>query len=152
MEIPRLGVESELHLLAYSTATAVRDLSRDWDLYHSSWQCRITVPLSEARERTHNLMVISHICFRCATMETPKHFSLKVKNKNKPLTGNHFGKHWTTIILCYRQRNWASEEFRGTSTPYRSQGPSGLRLALHSLSGYTGPITRCAGLIEGIWG
>ena len=28
MEVPRLGVESELQLLAYATATATRDLSR----------------------------------------------------------------------------------------------------------------------------
>ena len=28
MDIPRLGVESELQLLAYTTATATRDLSR----------------------------------------------------------------------------------------------------------------------------
>ena len=28
MEVPRLGVESELHLLAYTTATTTQDLSR----------------------------------------------------------------------------------------------------------------------------
>ena len=28
MEIPRLGVESELHLLAYATATVTQDLSQ----------------------------------------------------------------------------------------------------------------------------
>ena len=32
MEVPRLGVESELQLLAYTTATAIRDLSYLWDL------------------------------------------------------------------------------------------------------------------------
>ena len=40
MEVPRLGIESELQLLAYTTATttATWDLSRLCDLHHSSWQ------------------------------------------------------------------------------------------------------------------
>ena len=40
MEVPRLGVESELWLLAYATATALPDLSCTCDLHHSSRQCR----------------------------------------------------------------------------------------------------------------
>ena len=36
MEVPRLGVESELQLLAYTTATATRDLTHIWDLHHNS--------------------------------------------------------------------------------------------------------------------
>ena len=38
MEVPRLGVESQLQLLAYATATAISDLSCVCDLQHSSWQ------------------------------------------------------------------------------------------------------------------
>ena len=57
MEVPRLGVESELQLPAYITATATQDLSQVFDLYHSSWECQILDPLSEARDQTHNLMV-----------------------------------------------------------------------------------------------
>ena len=34
--IPRLGIKSELQLPAYTTATAVRDLSHICDLHHSS--------------------------------------------------------------------------------------------------------------------
>ena len=75
MEVPRLGVQSELQLLAYyTTATATRDLSPVCDLHHSSWQCQILNPLSEARDRTHNLMVSSQIRFHCATMGTPQQF------------------------------------------------------------------------------
>ena len=44
MEVPRLGVESELQLPAYTTATL--------DPTHSLWQCQILNPLSEARDRT----------------------------------------------------------------------------------------------------
>ena len=56
MEVPRLGVESELQLLAYTTATAPWDPSRVFDLYYSSWQRRIPDPLSKARDRTLILM------------------------------------------------------------------------------------------------
>jgi len=38
MEVPRLGIESELQPLAYTTATAMQDLSRVCDLHHSSRQ------------------------------------------------------------------------------------------------------------------
>ena len=39
MEVPRLGVESELQLLAYTTATETRDPRRICNLHHSSRQC-----------------------------------------------------------------------------------------------------------------
>ena len=44
MEVPMLGVESELQLLAYPTATATPDPSHICALYHSLW------PFSEKRE------------------------------------------------------------------------------------------------------
>ena len=71
MEVPRLRVNSELQPPAYATATATQDLSRICNSHHSSWQCRILDPLSEARDRTYNLMVTSWICFCCATAGTP---------------------------------------------------------------------------------
>ena len=39
MEVPKLGVESELHLPATATAIAMQDPSRVYDLYPNSWQC-----------------------------------------------------------------------------------------------------------------
>ena len=56
MEVPRPGVESELQLLAYTTATATLDMSHICDLDHSSQQRWILNPLSEARDPTHILM------------------------------------------------------------------------------------------------
>ena len=41
MEVPRLGVELELQLPAYTTAAAMPDLSRICDLNHSSWEHQI---------------------------------------------------------------------------------------------------------------
>ena len=71
MEIPGLGVQSELQPLAYTTATATQDPSCIWDLHWSSWQCWILNPLSKARDWSCNLMVTSQICFHCTTMGTP---------------------------------------------------------------------------------
>ena len=61
MEVPWLGVESELQLRAYTRATAMQDLSCTFNLYHSSQQSWILNPLSKARDRTRNLMVPSQI-------------------------------------------------------------------------------------------
>ena len=52
MEIPRLGVESDLHLSAYTTATATWDPSHFFNVHHRSWQHRILNPPSEARNQT----------------------------------------------------------------------------------------------------
>ena len=51
-EILRLGVESELQLLASATATAMWDPGCICDLHHSSWQCWILNLLSGARDQT----------------------------------------------------------------------------------------------------
>ena len=69
MEVPRLGVKSKLELLATATATA--HPSHICELYHSSWQCQIPEPLSEARDQTHILMDTSQIHFCCPTRGTP---------------------------------------------------------------------------------
>ena len=57
MDIPRLGVKSELQLPAYNaTATVMQDPSHVCQLQHSSQQCQILNPLSEAGGQTHLLM------------------------------------------------------------------------------------------------
>ena len=58
MEFPRLGVESEQQLPAYTTATAMWELNYVCDLYHSSQQCRILDPLSRAGDQARILMII----------------------------------------------------------------------------------------------
>ena len=63
MEIPRLGVKLELQLPAYATATAMSGLSHTCNLHHSSRQCQIPDPLSEARDWTLILMDTSLISF-----------------------------------------------------------------------------------------
>ena len=57
MEVPRLGVESELEPLAYTRARGMPDPSRVCSLHHSSRQHWILNPLSKAGDRTRNLTV-----------------------------------------------------------------------------------------------
>ena len=52
VDVPRLGVESQLQLPAYTTATAIRDPSCICDLHHSSGQHWILHLRSEARDQT----------------------------------------------------------------------------------------------------
>ena len=61
MEVPRLGVKSELQLPAYTTATAMQDLSHVCDLHHSTRQCQIPNSLIDARDQTHLLMDASQV-------------------------------------------------------------------------------------------
>ena len=55
MEITKLGVEWELQLPAYSTATATLDPSHVWDLHLRSGQHKILNPLNKARDGTRIL-------------------------------------------------------------------------------------------------
>ena len=61
MEVPRVGVELELQLPAYVTATATPNPSHICDLHHSSRQRWILNPLSEARDPTCILMGTSRV-------------------------------------------------------------------------------------------
>ena len=66
MDIPRPGVELELQLPVYATATGTWDPSCVCDLHDlhcSSWQCQISNPLSEAGDQTRALMDASWIRF-----------------------------------------------------------------------------------------
>ena len=67
MEVSRLGVQSDLQLPAYATATATSDLSH----IHGSQQRWVLSPLSEARDQIYNLTIPSQICFHCTTTGTP---------------------------------------------------------------------------------
>ena len=61
MEVPRLVVQSELQLTAYTRATPIRDLSHVCDLHQSSQQHQILNPLSEARDGSHVPMDVSQV-------------------------------------------------------------------------------------------
>ena len=64
MEVPRLGIEWELWLLAYTKPTATPDLSSCvCTLHHSLLQHRILNPPSKARNRTCVLIDASQSCF-----------------------------------------------------------------------------------------
>ena len=71
MEVPRLGVESELQMLAYITATAMWNLSQVCNPHWNWGQLWIHNPLSEARDGTGILMDTSWVRFCWATWELP---------------------------------------------------------------------------------
>ena len=83
IEVPRLGVESELQPLAYAIATS--DPSHICNLYHSSQQHRILNPLRDVRDQTCVLVVSSHIRFLCAMMRTlGRVLALDISPQNMP--------------------------------------------------------------------
>ena len=86
MEVPRLGVEWELQLPAYTRATATPDPSCIYDLRHSSGQQGILNPLSEARDQPRTFIDTHQVCYCWAMAETPTKDtseSLHFKWKNK---------------------------------------------------------------------
>ena len=70
MEVPRLGVKSELQLPAYTTAIATWDLSHVCNILHSSGQRQIPDSLSKARDPAFIFMDVSLVRFCCATIGT----------------------------------------------------------------------------------
>ena len=68
MEVPSLGVELELQLRVYTTATATWDLSQVCDLHHISQQRRILNPL---RPGIRVLMDTGWVRYLWATAGTP---------------------------------------------------------------------------------
>ena len=61
MEVPRLGVKSELQLLTYATTTAMSDPSFVCDRHHRLWQSQILNPLSKAGDRACILVTLSWV-------------------------------------------------------------------------------------------
>ena len=71
MEVPRLGVQSELQLPACARATAMQDLSHICKLDRSSQECWILNPLSKARIEPANSWFLVGFANHCATKGTP---------------------------------------------------------------------------------
>ena len=95
---PRLGVKSELHLLVYATATATPDPSHVDKLCHSSWQYRIFNPLSEARDRTHNLMDTSWVHYLWTTPECQSPIFFRELPSPEILACDYVSLHVTRLI------------------------------------------------------
>ena len=113
MEVPRVGVKSELQLPACTTATATPDPSCTCDLHHSSPKRRIPHPLSEARDGASILMDTTRIRFSCHTTGTPYEAVLNT-------TEGKYGKNsFTTFSLhqpfCFLCKNIDRSKSQGTT-------------------------------------
>ena len=93
IEVPRLGVESELQLLADATATATWEMSHVCDQHHNSRLCRILNTLSEARDWTLILMDPCRVCFCWATMGTPKPVIFNTHTHTQSIE-------WCNVVCC----------------------------------------------------
>ena len=118
MEVPSLGVESELQLLAYATITATQDSSCVYTLHHSSWQHRILNSLSKARDQTCNLMDTSQVHYHWATMgNSLKVLILKFSYHTVNCLDQHLSKFHKILILCnvtrYSRREKKKEKKKG---------------------------------------
>ena len=110
MEVPRLEVELELQLPAYTTATAIPDLIHVCDIHHRSWQCQILNQLRKARDCTCVLMDISQIHFYCTHNEN-SHYNFYIRSP--------IGVNLSTLLkikLCFILKHAEQEAF--TSYPW----------------------------------
>ena len=94
MEVPRLGVQLELQLLPYATATAMQDPSCICNLHHSSRQCQILNLLSKARDWT---------CILTETMwdSLPAESQLELQNCPHFLTAPKPEQHFASLSIPF---------------------------------------------------
>ena len=96
MEVPGLGVELELQMPTYTTAT--QDPNRICDPHHSSRKHQIFNLLGEARDRTSS----SWILVRFVTAETQQELLIHQKKIQKKITA-------TCLILTAHTKKEASD-------------------------------------------
>ena len=113
MEAPRLGVEWEPQLQAYTAAAATGVLSRLCNLHHSSRQCRILNPLGRAEIKA----AFSRILVRFISAE-PRRESLRVLMYILFYSGLS-GK--VDIVPCVVQRDLSIFEFLMSRTVVKAR-------------------------------
>ena len=118
-----------------ATASLHHSHSIGSDLHHSSWPCQIPNPLSEAKDRTHNLMVPSQIHFHCATMGAPEFafllfiFVFLLEPNLRPMEIPKIGVTLELQLLTYPQPR--QHRIQATSTTYTTQLAATLDLYPH---------------------
>lgn len=96
-EVPRLGVELELKLPAYTTVIATPDLSHLHHLHYSLWQCRILNPLSESRDTSRVLNLLSYSRnSRCCLF---LYFNMNQTDFHSPFLFSHLS--WQLLISSH---------------------------------------------------
>ena len=97
MELPRLGVELELQLPAYTTDIATQDLLHVFDFNHSSQQRQVLNPLSKTRDRTCILMDISWVHKPLSHSENSPKWLLEGFFQQTPTADNRT---WCPFMSC----------------------------------------------------
>ena len=110
MEVPRLGVESELQSPACTTATVLRDPSCICHLHHSSQQHRILNPLSKAKDHTCIFMDTSQIHFRCTTTGIPIYILPNLWHMEVPRARGQIGAAAASLHHSHSHSNAGSEQ------------------------------------------
>ena len=131
MEVPRLGVELELQLAAYTTAIATQDLSGVCYLHRNSRQHWSLNPVSKARDWTRNLMVTSQIRFCCTTTGTLYRISyirdnLQIVVVGEQKAGHFYPEHssWQMNQEVFTLQTFSVWGKLGAATLERLGGPS----------------------------
>ena len=102
MEVPRLGVESELQLPAYSTDTKTWDPSCVCHLHHSSKQPRIRNPRCDNKDQTHILMDMRQVCNQLSHNGNSYNIILEYSdNPQRNLV--HVSSHYQLQLLIHHQ-------------------------------------------------
>ena len=134
MEVPRLGVESELQLQAYSTTTAMWDPSDIFILCLALQQRQILNPMSKAQDLTSILMGTSRVCYPWATMGTSDTSQiLKLLSHDENSFSSCFILYTHRLINTIWKKPEVSNEMH-TPFPYLAQKDLKTQLQIQSLA------------------
>ena len=103
VEVPRLGVASELWLQAYTIAMATQDSNLICNLHHSLQQHGILSPLSEVRDQTLILWTLCQVLNPLNHNSNPYIFKWKKFKNRKFILPNN-----TQSSLKTLQKRWAT--------------------------------------------
>ena len=110
MEVPRLRVQLELQLPAYTTATATPGPSHIFNLHHSLQQCRILNLLCKARDQTMSSWTVVGFITTEPQQELPEQvLTTKNAHMTTPLTVHVKHECLFTITQANTNEKWISQ-------------------------------------------
>ena len=101
IEVPRLRVQSELQLLAYTTATAMRDPSHIHNLHHSSRHCWIPERGQGSNPHPHGYLSDSFPLRHNGNSQPPRFLTFTECS----VCARHCSKYFTNLIIFDLHKN-----------------------------------------------